>query len=172
MNMTNREINEENIKKVFVVAKKIFLEDQGLQPCLYVIRQGGKDTVKGNIVMLGDFFEDRRLTQSIKMSYQMQEGVVATIFISEAWISVVDKKKDKERFNSLVTEDGRVKIKPSEDPNRLEALVFLLESKVGTVLAHAPILREGKLAVGALEFSPATQGNEVVTGKLAGSAFN
>ena len=156
------EILEELYK--FVVG---FFDEHGAQPPVLVLLT---ETNVQRIVDLRDYVEDKELMASMIQAYQNQDEVLGTVFVSEAWVLVVDVNSEE---GKRITEGKTPRIAPSDSPDREEVLFFMAETRGGNLAAQAPILRKGnKATIGKLVFSPPPYGGGgEFEGRLIGGTF-
>jgi hypothetical protein len=132
---------------------KEFVEDTGGQPPLLI--QVFSD--RRELIDMMTYLDDKDLMEVMIKAYQMQEGVIGTIFVSEAWMAVFDKETEF--------------VRPVNSPDREEVLFFLAEGKGGTFAARALMTRDekDKVTVGPLQHM--SEPGEKITGRFVGNQF-
>jgi len=145
-----------------------FFAEHGSQPPILFVLKGDKLPTERQVVDLQDYIEDKELLASMIQAYQNQDGVIGTIFMSEAWVIKVDTKSEE---GKRLIRGEAPRIQPSESSEREEVLFYMAETLGGNLAAQAPIIRRGKKAtLGKLEFSPGGEDGEF-EGRLIGGTF-
>jgi hypothetical protein len=112
---------------------KIIEAGDMVQACAFILSVEG-DPKFVNLQAMID--EDKDSAASFLRRIQSLPGVLATLFVSETWMS----QYSKEEFEAAGGKENL--IPPSQHPNRIEAVVFILETPVGALFSEARITRD------------------------------
>jgi hypothetical protein len=97
--------------------------------------------------------EDHNLMGTMIKAYQQAPGVLATVLLTEAWALPLDPEIGRKIASGEIHDDDLPR--PSESPDRQEALFMLVQTPQGDMTAQAFFDRTGgKLKVGPLAISP------------------
>jgi hypothetical protein len=111
---------------------------------------------------LSMYMDEPVLMSAIIKMHQLKEGSNGTVFISEAWMAAVSEQDKKDLL------EGKEVTAPSERENKKEVLIYVVETKVGSMIAMCDILRDPN-RLGSLEI---LDGDDVeLAGRFVGNSF-
>jgi hypothetical protein len=159
MKMIASKYDEKNIvsfiKIIHEEAIKEFLRKGEMRPTMFLLH---KDRT-WSVADLTGFENDKDLFEVMVKAYQLDPKVDGTILLTEVWMIEVDAEK-------------KIDVRPSESPDRVEALFYMAETKFGNAAARAEIVREGKKATALKPLIVMADGLAAeATGRLVGGTF-
>jgi len=142
------------IKELHRKAREEIENGEQIPALMYVLSEDG-ETRFVSLQKAMDASKD--IAEELMKKIQATPGVLATIFMCEAWILELDKDEVKGEFP-----------RPSTHPNKREAVVWVVETVVGDLFTRAYISRNpsrlGDLVVPDLEFGDSTAEGRFVGG--------
>lgn len=80
--------------------------------------------------------KDKNIAADMMRSFQELPGVLATLFVTESWMS----SYTKEEYEAAGGKPENL-VPPSQNPKRKEAVVMMLETRVGALFSECEIFR-------------------------------
>lgn len=111
---------------------------------------------------LSMYMNEPMLMSAVIKMHQYKAGTNGTVFISEAWMAAVSEQDKKDLL------EGKEVTPPSERNNKKEVLIYVVETKGGSMIAICDILRDPD-RLGKLEI---LDGDDVeLAGRFVGNSF-
>jgi len=167
MNKLLREALITQVREFHVQAMQIVQSGEQHIPILFLLTEGGKIEP----IPFTEYIDDKDLAADMLQAFRAKEGVVATIFLSEAWTITIPK--DSAAGRRLAAGKNPLR-KPSESHDRKECLFYMVQTADNDQFAvQAEIIRgESEITFGPLEIMTEDSEDTKMVGRFVGDPLN